>query len=83
MEAAKADENLKSDVVPKVYLHATHERALDVVSMDDLKAHTAAPEAEGASWRQDSSESRKGGRVGGTSTKEKSELANKDEMTVR
>lgn len=83
MEAAKANKALKSDVVPKVHLHATHERALDVVSMEDLKTHAAGPEAAVASWRQDSNESGKGGMVGGTSTTEKSELGDKDEMTGR
>lgn len=69
--------------MPKVLLCATHEKALDSVSLDDLKAHAAAPEAGPASGRQDSSESRHGGRVGGTGTKTTTELANKDEMTSR
>lgn len=59
MKAAKANKDLKSDIVPKVHLHATHERALDVVSLDGLKAHTAGPETAGASWKQDSSEIKK------------------------
>lgn len=56
--------------MPKVHLHATLEKALDLVSLGDLKAHAAAPEAGSASGRQDSSESRHGGRVGDTGTKQ-------------
>jgi hypothetical protein len=74
---------MSKKVVPEVFLHATHEKALDTVSMAELKAHAARPEAAGASWRQDASESRKGGMVGGTGTKELTELANKEEMTSR
>jgi hypothetical protein len=68
--------------VPKVHLHATHDKALDSVGLDDLEAHAAAPEAGAASGRQDSSESRHGGRVGRTGTKTTTELANNDEMTT-
>jgi uncharacterized protein (DUF2237 family) len=32
-------------IVPKVHLHATHERALDVISMVDLKSHASDGEA--------------------------------------
>jgi uncharacterized protein len=83
MEAAKVNKDLKSDVVPEVHLHATHERVLDVVSIGNLKAHAAGPEAAGASLRQDSSESREDGMVGGTGAKERKELANKGETTGR
>jgi hypothetical protein len=44
---------MSKKVVPEVFLHATHEKALDTVSMAELKAHAARPEAAGASWRQD------------------------------
>jgi uncharacterized protein len=75
--------DLPKDVVPRVHLHATHEKALEVVSYEDLKAHAAASEAGAGSGRQDSSEPRHGGRVGGTCTRTTTELANKDEMTNR
>jgi hypothetical protein len=32
-------------LVPKVHLHATHERALDVVGIEDLKKYAVEPEA--------------------------------------
>ena len=32
--------------MPKVHLHATHDKALDSVGLDDLEAHAAAPELE-------------------------------------
>lgn len=83
LDAASKNRDLPKDVVPKAHLHATHEKALDSVSLDDLKAHSAAPEAGAASGRPDSSESRNGGRVGETGTKTTTELANKDQMTSR
>lgn len=83
LDAASKNKDLPRDVVPKVYLHATHEKALDSVSLEDLRAHAAAPEAGAASGRQDSSESRHGGRLGGTELKTTTELANKGEMTSR
>jgi hypothetical protein len=64
LDAASKNKDLPKDVVPTVHLHATHEKALDLVRLNDLKAHTASPETVAASGRQDSSESRHGGRVG-------------------
>lgn len=46
------------DIVPKVHLHATHEKALDVVGMDSLKKFAAEPEVGNAS---NVAQSRKGG----------------------
>lgn len=83
LDATASDKNLSPSVVPKVHLHATHEKALDVVDYGDLKKHAAAPEAAAASGRQDASESRKGGHVGGTGLKERTDLAGKGEMTGR
>ncbi len=37
--AARWQEALEADCAPRVALRATHQRALDVVSLDDLKAH--------------------------------------------
>lgn len=37
--AARWQEAVKADVAPPVVLEATHERALTVVDLDDLKAH--------------------------------------------
>lgn len=37
--AARWQEALQAGVAPRVVLRATHERALDVVSLADLKAH--------------------------------------------
>lgn len=65
-------------MVPKVHLHATHERALDVVSFEDLKRFAAEPEVGNASTV---AQSRKGG-MGGA-IKEKTDLARKDDMTSR
>jgi uncharacterized protein len=83
LDAASKNKDLPKDVVPKVHLHATHEKALDSVSLDDPKAQAASPKTAVASGRQDSSESSHGGRVGETGTKKTTELANKDEMTSR
>lgn len=65
-------------MVPKVHLHATSEKALDVVSMEELKRHAAEPEAGNSS---NVAQSRKGG-MGGA-IKERTELAGKGEMTGR
>lgn len=62
--------------MPKVHLHATHEKALEVVGMDDLKKFAAESEAGNASTVP---QSRKGG-LGGA-VKETSELAGKGEIT--
>ncbi|KAK2625692.1 hypothetical protein QTJ16_005004 [Diplocarpon rosae] len=39
----------RGGVVPKVHLHATSERALDVVGLEDLKKYAAEPEVGNAS----------------------------------
>ncbi|PQE15979.1 hypothetical protein CJF31_00008575 [Rutstroemia sp. NJR-2017a BVV2] len=79
MEAAQNSQD--QSLVPKVHLHATHERALDVVSMDDLKKYAAEPEAANASTVP---QSRKGNNMpGGVPTKERTELANRGEMTSK
>jgi uncharacterized protein (DUF2237 family) len=41
-------EALRAGVAPPVVLAATHERALDVVSLADLRAHALEPGADGA-----------------------------------
>jgi hypothetical protein len=61
-----------------VHLYATSEKALDVVSMEDLKNHAAEPEVGNAS---NVAQSRKGG-MGGA-IKERTELAGKEGMTSR
>jgi uncharacterized protein len=65
-------------VVPKVHLHATSERALDVVSMEELKGHAAEMEVGNASTV---AQSRKWGL--GAAIKERTELAGRGEMTGR
>jgi uncharacterized protein (DUF2237 family) len=40
--AARWQEALEADVAPPVVLEATHENALTVVQLDDLKAHAAS-----------------------------------------
>ena len=68
-------------IVPKVHLHATHERALDVIDMKDLKENAAETEAGNAS---NVAQSRSGNAFpGGVNTKERTELAGKKEMTSR
>ncbi len=47
--------------MPKVHLHATSEKALDVVSMEDLKKHAAELEVGNSSTV---AQSRKGGKGG-------------------
>ncbi|KAA8575082.1 hypothetical protein EYC84_004298 [Monilinia fructicola] len=77
MEAAQ--DSSEKDLVPKVHLHATHERALDSVSLGDLKRYAAEPEAANASTVP---QSRKGNHgPGGVPTKERTELAGAGEMT--
>jgi uncharacterized protein (DUF2237 family) len=50
LEHAKTtkDDPATQSVVPKVHLHATHERALEVLSMQDLKAHASEGEVGNA-----------------------------------
>jgi uncharacterized protein len=62
--------------VPKVHLHATSEKALEVVEMRDLKKYAAEGEVGNAS---NVAQSRKGG-MGGA-IRERTELAGKGEMT--
>ncbi|KAM3069297.1 hypothetical protein ACMFMG_010804 [Clarireedia jacksonii] len=79
MEAAQNEQG--QSVVPKVHLHATHERALDAVSMEDLKKYAAEPEVGNASTVP---QSRNGNSMpGGVPTKERTELANREEMTSK
>ncbi|CZR55053.1 uncharacterized protein PAC_04939 [Phialocephala subalpina] len=76
--ASKQSDPSSESVVPKVHLHATHERALDVVGYDELKKYAAEPEVGNAS---NVAQSRKGG-MGGA-IKERTELAEKGDMTSR
>ncbi|PMD20770.1 hypothetical protein NA56DRAFT_671064 [Hyaloscypha hepaticicola] len=62
-------------VVPKVHLHATSERALNVVDIKDLKRYAAESEVGNAS---NVAQSRKGGKI-----RDRTELAEKGEMTGR
>ena len=64
--------------MPKVHLHATSEKALEVVEMRDLKKYAAEGEVGNAS---NVAQSRKGG-MGGA-IRERTELAGKGEMTGR
>ncbi|KAG0652007.1 hypothetical protein D0Z07_0927 [Hyphodiscus hymeniophilus] len=77
MDHAKNSDD-KGDLVPKVHLHATNEKALDVVGLEDLKKFAAEPEAGNAS---NVAQSRRGG-MGGA-IKERTELAGKGDMTSR
>lgn len=52
MRAAEEGKFEKS-AVPKVYLHASHEKALEVVSYKDLKKYAAEPEAVSQQGRQE------------------------------
>ena len=40
--ASRWQEALEADVAPPVILESTHERALEIVNLSDLKAHAAA-----------------------------------------
>ena len=64
--------------MPKVHLHATSEKALEVVEMRDLKKYAAEGEVGNAS---NVAQSRKGG-MGGA-IRERTELAGRGEMTGR
>ncbi|TVY14313.1 hypothetical protein LARI1_G007392 [Lachnellula arida] len=72
----------KASIVPKVHLHATHERALDVVDMKDLRAHAAESEAANASSVAQSTGGGKNG-LGTVGIKERTEMAGKGDMTSR
>ncbi|CZT17630.1 uncharacterized protein RCC_03467 [Ramularia collo-cygni] len=52
MKAAQAGKLAHEDV-PKVHLHATHEKALDVVSYKELKQYAAQGEATSQQGRQE------------------------------
>ncbi|KAI9806438.1 MAG: hypothetical protein M1833_003625 [Piccolia ochrophora] len=60
MEARKDD---KDPVVPKIFLHATHQRALDKVKMEDLKKFAAEGEASHAGTRPVEPSGRQGSAV--------------------
>lgn len=77
-EAMKAAKDAQDPVVPKVHLHATHESALDSVSMADLKKFAAEPEAANASTVAQSTHGGMGGAI-----KQRTELAGKGDMTSR
>ncbi|KAK4629185.1 hypothetical protein CLAFUW4_08161 [Fulvia fulva] len=51
---ANAMKELDGEKVPKVHLHASHEKALDVVDYKDLKKFAAQGEATNQSGRQES-----------------------------
>lgn len=53
MKAAEAGKLAKEDV-PKVHLHATHDKALDVVTYKELKQYAAQGEAASQQGRQES-----------------------------
>jgi len=80
IDAATSGSGISKDQVPKVHLHATNQRALEGVSMEDLKKFAAEPET-GNGGNTEIPQSRKGG-LGGA-VKERTELANKGEMTSR
>jgi hypothetical protein len=63
MEHAKEAGKDEQSVVPKVHLHATHEKALDVVGLADLKKYAAESEAGNASNVAQSSNGGVGGAV--------------------
>lgn len=52
MKAAEAGKLAKEDV-PKVHLHATHEKALEVVSYKEMKQYAAQGEATSQQGRQE------------------------------
>ena len=49
--AVKGD--LSQDAVPKVFLHASHESALNTLSLSDMKNFEAPRQAQGQKGRQD------------------------------
>lgn len=79
MDHAQSSSDAKNnDIVPKVHLHATHEKALDVVSMEQLKKHAAEQELGGPSQVAQDTKGGMGGAI-----KERTELAGKGDMTSR
>ena len=63
-------------------MHATHEKALDSVSLEDLRAHAAEPEVGNAS-NVAQGRNGNGNGIGSVPIKERTELASKDDMTSR
>ena len=53
MQAAE-EGKLSKEAVPKVHLHASHDKALEVVSYKDLKKYAAEPEGFTQQGRQES-----------------------------
>ena len=82
LEHAKTQSPSEESVVPKVHLHATHEKALEVVSMHELKEHAAEGEAANASTIPQSAKGRNN-YPGSVGTKTRTELAGKGEMSSR
>ncbi|KAL3422124.1 hypothetical protein PVAG01_06280 [Phlyctema vagabunda] len=80
--SAQSDRDAAAAVVPKVHLHATHEKALDVVGMDILRKYAAEPEVGNASTVAQSATGKSVPGVG-VKMKEKTELAGKGDMTAR
>lgn len=66
-----------------MHLHATHEKALDVVGMEELRKHAAEPEAGNASTVAQSTGGGGNKLGGGVGVKERTELAGKGDMTSR
>jgi uncharacterized protein len=78
----ESGDTAKASIVPKVHLHATHERALDVVDLKELRAHAAESEAGNASSVAQNTGGGGNG-LGSVGIKEKTELAGKGDMTSR
>jgi uncharacterized protein len=78
LEHASKQESAPEGLVPKVHLHATHQKALDVVDIKDLKNHAAEPPVYNASTVPQSSD-----RDMGSAIKQTTELAGKGDMTGR
>ncbi|TVY31869.1 hypothetical protein LSUB1_G008819 [Lachnellula subtilissima] len=80
--SSESGDAAKAAIIPKVHLHATHERALDVVDLKDLRAHAAESEAANASSvAQDTGGAKNG--LGSVGLKERTEMAGKGDMTSR
>lgn len=58
---AAVNGDISQEAVPKVYLHASHEKALDTVSYSDLKKYEAPREAATSGRRQNEHDSPEGG----------------------
>lgn len=68
--------------MPKVHLHATSEKALDVVDMSDLRKHAAEAEAANAGTVAQGTGGGGNG-LGSVGLKERTDLAGKGDMTSR